>query len=63
MSKENVGKRFVVRKESGSRFAFVHDLVTETSRAKFDVLKQRGGVDGWTLAERLAERLNREDAK
>lgn len=47
-------KRFVILKESGSRFAYVNDTELGRTVKRFDVLKG----DGWGKAERLATRLN-----
>ncbi len=57
---QETGPRFTVKKESGSRFAWVVDTMTGERLKRFDVLKGKDRRNGWNMAEEMAFRLNRD---
>lgn len=54
MSVETDSPRYVVVKESGSRFAYVQDTQERRTVARWDILRK----DGWAKADKQCERLN-----
>ena len=52
------GVRFVVKKETGSKYAWVVDTMTGERLKRFDVLKGKDKRNGWNMADAMAERLN-----
>lgn len=50
--------RYIVRKESGSRYAYVTDNSTGRTIKRYDVLRGDGKRNGWVMADRHAADLN-----
>jgi len=55
--KARVMPRYVVLKESGSRFAYVNDTLERRTVTRWDILKN----NGWDKAEKQCKRLNDAD--
>lgn len=55
---EGAAQRYVVQKQSGSRYAYVKDTQSGRILGRYDILKGVGKRNGWNLADAHADRLN-----